>query len=42
MVIPGAPAVLHVPSGKIVGAPEPATADDTPQLWATHHKPTGN
>ena len=40
MVIPGSPAVLSVPSGKIEGIPTPATADSTPQLWAHNPKPT--
>lgn len=39
MVIPGSPAVLHVPAGTIDGVPTPATADDTPQLWPHHAKP---
>ena len=40
MVLPGAPAVLNIGTGKISGDPVPAAAGDTLQLWATHHKPT--
>ena len=40
MVIPGSPAVLNVPSGKVEGTPTPADAASTPQLWARQPKPT--
>lgn len=39
MVIPGAPALLHVPSGKVSGTPAPATRDDTPPIWASNPAP---
>jgi cell division protein FtsB len=42
MVIAGSPAILRVPAGKIAGTPAPANADNTPQLWATHPKPTAH
>jgi cell division protein FtsB len=40
MVIPGSPAMLDVPSGRVQGTPAPATADDTPQLWVHYPRPT--
>jgi len=39
MVIPGAPALLRVPSGKVVGTPAPATRDNTPPLWPSNPAP---
>jgi cell division protein FtsB len=39
MVIPGAPALLHVPSGKVEGDAQPATRDFTPPLYPHMAKP---
>lgn len=39
MVIPGAPVVLHVPSGKVDGVASPANRANTPPLWSRNPRP---
>ncbi|MBO0847517.1 MAG: hypothetical protein J2P22_19125 [Nocardioides sp.] len=39
MVIPGSPALLHVPTGKVEGHAQPATRDFTPPLYPRMKKP---
>ena len=40
LVIPTTVAMLHVPTGKVTGKAEAATADSTPPLWPRVRKPS--